>query len=1648
MQHQSQAFLTLSSFCQNYSPLNVKVALLTFFRVRFSDWTEIMILSYEYIQLISQALLHHLSIYKSPESSLSEGVIYFFKLLNPSYLLSFQQYDLLTPITLLFVFICTILKYILFVYIIFIATRGHKANSLLIILWRWTFRCQGRIIYFLTTSFWIKCIFTTSNKDFSILGMNSLALHTIAIMMVVLECMFSGFMETQFCYILPTKNFLSSKNYDTQHLIFIQKFLLQVIQLIFGLESYTGLWILKVVGLVLSLLRCRLYYRSLPLYKFQALIYQGGLLSIVACLNLTCLLQSLLSAASYHGADINFVIVTWIILSILSIKVSHGYLKHMLVKLTTRRTMGTPELCIHKIFATELLDKAHNLPNDRTKKYDWAYLLRVTEQTNLEAIFSVSKRKNLYEQASNKKEIKATYLEYLELLSNKFPRCTLVKLLLAKMYIKQFELYAKGIKIIADLHKKSWSRHCLSSLLLLHDTEKIMLANDNNNELILDLITYIRSKICIDRLKKEMIKQVKWRIKICNNVIGNISDIGEIFNCALSVYTSKMSIQNTIEGLPNILPDHYIEPLFLCCEYYRVLDYNWKYYKQYYNMCVQRYAKYEKHLRGTNLTEENLYQNKNVLLILSRRALDCGQILYASKSIQTLCGGKHEAYTKSHVSSLFTPSFQEFYSDYFKKILETGRLTNINKTVRAYLYHKDRHMVEVDFYIRVHPYLTQDLYLDMLIRPVPLTREYFLIKENGDIEITSKLIADTLGISSFLHKGSSAVNVKVLSAELARINQAFNIVNENQISQQIDKLDSQEQASEKREFDFPSRFSNYGTFTSSSTSLKTPMAYKKALELYNTCTTTGKKIGLSSIHTNKSQRGILSKTFSYRCKVEHISNGPTIMKLFTFEAVSGTEATQAHETNNNSLVRKDPILNEQEAINKREEENENGSVIASENLVDCNETGIKDILVSSWSPRKVPNDVERPSSPMSGNRERTEGLFISVGSERKTFLYRTNRLQESIFHSTEDMQKSPCSRNEQSLKIKQISESLSFSPSSQSMQEKNTYKAFQSAVSAKATLKSLKLFFFIFYGVILATLLSQIALKIIFDSTMNDLVLKKDMLNYAQLRSFYAAKVKANIRGDWLLISAALTKTTYPESTNLSVEQDFALIKILLTEMIHANQGMVRGLNFLEKDLRDVLFSRDIRIFGSYVDSLDTSYENVTNFQAVDQFNSALQAAFHLPKAISMASYHITTFIIINTVNDFFSKNNEIVTLFEKYVDKGRKYSEDSITLGLIINPLLLLWIVLVLAVIIWRQYRKEKYRMLAFTKLHPENIKIALASFEKFQQSLLKEESFEIKLRSAHLSRKFFIATNDILTTDNYHKNHNRQTVKYSQTRARYYRYFINVSLSIAVLMAITIWNFLSAKQATATIYRRQNQLQFANHLSTRAAISYDTYKELFVTNNTLYVERKPPLDTLTIVINEMKDMLEEIVDVFREEDANYDPDVKALLYNKNECQRYGNLYLTYCYFLVSVGQSTGLISVLALYQPMMYEKISVFINADKKTSSGLLVTGLVNNKYMAPSQGVLAAGAQLIVKVVDANLTKSISDANQKRKLMLFLFSASLIMVSLYIWFSVLQKLGQGDSDFRKVVQVLPPNVIMSSFILRSILKDSSSGLNMRQS
>jgi len=1029
----------------------------------------------------------------------------------------------------------------------------------------------------------------------------------------------------------------------------------------------------------------------------------------------------------------------------------------------------------------------------------------------------------------------------------------------------------------------------------------------------------------------------------------------------------------------------------------------------------------------------------------------------------------------------------------FKEIFEKGHNELTNEVIHAYLYHKEGYLVEADIFIRVHPYVSQNLYVDMFIRSRPSYEEALLVNEFGRIE------GATQGIHKFLelHQSSTTpLHIKQISDELNMLNNAYNVVRKKDEDENSPQSANHHLWGRKNSITGSAKLSANRILNSAKLktfvgTVEAAMDYHKALEMYNYYTSDTNQIHLSPLKLNQGFLGQdnqqQQQQCAFFCQVSSLKLRNSYYNLISLEKASPlvldkrkTKSIEIEDEGGSTSINTLNMQERQDNIDPLPSLHPHSLVpkesCLSDILRDNNNSNLQPKYLSLQvktsrfssefaalppssqrfslrnSPYSLPlqdttyntsrqNDFLDIISPTTSHRYLLKSSSSPTGRQKQrlpfSFPISNNEFDEAQNPSQSQSHNTRAKKEE--AKILKATGSVSSNQYSKISQISTVFRTFERAVNTKSYQKSFNFLCIFFYGVILATLACEILLKTILDDTMNNLIVKNNLLNYAQLRTYHTTKIENTARGSGLILAGALTPSQLTGADS-QLKGSILNLEPSLTALIEANEGIIHHLHSENSDIKEMLFQKDINIKGTVLDPTDTKASQwITSFQQVDVITYAMKYIIGLDPLASPEGGRAFSFLVSNTLNDFLAKNEEITQAFLASLNKQKDSLQTMINLSVIVLPLLLAGIVLLLSVIIYIQYTTEKHYLLAFLKLNPQMINSITENLKLFQKKLTNQEKFETELVPSLLYK-----LDRSTQFKHYHKKEFNQKIRYSDMKKRYVGYIFRVLFYMSLLILIVVINYIFIWKATQKIYRQQRQIQFANEISSTLSVTYVATVETFASNNTNKIMRQHPHDVWKAGVVETERIQSIIYKEFQLEDGDYDPEVKAILFEEVPCTRFTAAPYDSCKSLITLGQSTKMISALTLYQNWMQTKLLAYASVDKSAIGNLIGAALVNLSYLLGAFSVAAAEAQLVNEVINKSLEKSVDDLYDLGTNILIVFTLTLVAVSALIWFQILTKVKEVNNDFKKVLAVFPPNIILSSFLLKSFLNKTS---NMAQ-
>jgi len=1021
----------LKTFFQNHLTLKARISLLSSYNVKFPDWFEISVLIFEYLQLISQIVLFVPELYEASDNSfIIRIVIYACKLVNVSWLLSFTNTDSTTGSMIAIVLIFTVLKYLILLYVIAIAYLDLKGIQAISKTWRLIFKMQGRVLCYFIASFWVKTILAVKNDGFKLYDLGPDGATAVMSILWSVEYIFSFLIETQFCDVLPRKNFLSSKNFQLQLTTLSQKMIIHIFQLALGGTLKSRIWISAVFILIFSMSRIQRFFATLPLYRMQALLVQAKMDSIVLGFSIAYFFEAILLSSNYDEPSVKFVVVTGFILSLLLTIVSQGLLQECIVRLfSTKMAKNLPDLLLHKpILLKQLWKIEHQVPEE-SPKYHWTFL--ASRVMNQDIIFG-----NL--DCEIPEETNKVFLGYFEKLAMKFPKHKLTQLYFSNMGIKRMRISSKSLKSVSSIVRKPWSREYLSAIFLLCKFREILVKNSKESKGdCLEHDGYLRIQKHLTDLKEKIVNQAEMQISICRNILNDKCDIGDIFEKSQDVSRSRALIRREMKNISGQVPEYFVEFLLLCAQYFLVLEFSQSKYQRYCENYHIRYTKFKKYLISPDLSEENLYQNTNAFLILAGQGKDNGKVKYCSKSTEQVLGGDSQSYISSHMASLFLPSMQTYYHSNFQQMFENGdQIQLLNKVQTAFLCHKSGYMVKAQIFLQVHPNLNENIFLSMIIRSTSILTEYLILKENGEIEGATKRVFKQLGMNTI--GATSSINIKHISEELALVNEAFNMIYGGNSGNKVHAMNLDKSLNLKSPNKMgPNIFLNHD----------------QALEICEFYLNEGREMELKPLNPVNSLSPDKEVRHMYQCNVSMFSFQDTSMKLVKLSRASRKTKLVPEDILPSARNFKFRAKNQEPLSTERYEETD-GEYETPASSLRMKKTLATDAgLLSTISPRS-------PMIPLLATARKSDPLFFTECKASKE--------EDELSDNRTEFSKAEGTNQQEGENLADFLSvtSMTFKKS----QEKAVYRAYRSRIIQKSYSNSFKFLCLAFYGVIFIVL--------------------------------------------------------------------------------------------------------------------------------------------------------------------------------------------------------------------------------------------------------------------------------------------------------------------------------------------------------------------------------------------------------------------------------------------------------------------------------------------------------------------------------------------------------------------------------------------------
>ena len=1593
--------------------IKTKLAVFSLYQAAFPELVEYILLSIEYAQFISITLLltRHLYNLREPESSFfMETVFWFAKLLNFGYFFENSiNMDLFLTIFIIMI-LWTVMCSVLFIYSFISGFMESTRSTVLFSIWSWIAKFHTQLILFEAMSFAVVTTIVIRNQNLIITPAAReiyISLHNFLLSLGYTSALY---VVTHSHSILPSKNLLASTSCIPQVLLTTQKFSLTVFYLFLGPNSLTSLLIMSTINLCFSLSISYFYFTRLPDYNPKGIRHRVLLIAVATLLSIVFFIRAIVLAVTVNNFGIESTFFIWIILAPLAVKVSRTYVRRAYsraVKLPPQET--SPSSFIHKLVAINDIMKTRKTPGFGNKVIDEMYLHYKSLEKNYETILGV-KDQQVPEEGLTKTFVDRMIILYLEDLSTKFPKDSFLKLYIAYFYSKKLKNYGRALRVIGQLElSPSPYRNVVSTLILKNEIQSIMKKQHTLSSSSINLLDYVRSMIAVSKLKEKIIKQAELQTKLYKEYVHSSPSLSKLLDWSLKISQYREDIQEETTVISKIAPESYLKPYMILMPYHLIMNHSNIAYLDMGKALETKYRKHQRSFKKDSLDEANMYHPDNLFLIVSGRKETAGKIFYCSKSSERTLSWNPRLLNGKHISCLTSPNWKSSFVDKINEFLYSGDQGLLRNTSRHFVMSRSGYIVQMDSCFDIHPFMQLGFCINILMRPVPIAMDYIIFYEDGKIESFTREIGERLGLLRLMRSDNKRdINIKQISPELERVNSIFNLVGSLNLND-----DSESKPS-----------NNHKT--------------REALRIYREYSTTGKMILFTVIDSEEaSDEEDNNKSLVYNCRIKSPWRGDSQLKLCILSSIS-------HKQNNimkkeNLLIRDKNLVDD--SLNNDSDAKTKLDLISSGDFDTENEIEEEpEPTVKNISLGLVPSPLihlENAEQRYNANRILNgDPLYDSAPSSRRNLL----SFKRSFIAGRQSTSPLGLKRINYLKKNSQKKAAIILEAEGSIDSQKSQYKGNNSSNSLyqkTMTNKTYPRYFnvcFVYFCLVMAILaVVEFYTKSALATSIVTIYESKKALETSETRSLLLLQTAYLIH---LAINLSTVNATVlsPSSSNLNTSKE---ILRNLDDISNINQMLIITTESLDTSERRNMFNANVEICTQSSNYTDPNCILLNIFQAIDQTLGSFYKIMNTYEDDPMRKSNLVRSAMNNSLNDVAVRSEDKSLIFLNSVNNMNKSSKRVIinALGNAAGSLIVVCLTFICIIIV--QYRLKKSNMAAFTRLDHSSVDMISQRVVKFKESLEKESY----LRNGIDQQTYQEFSSEWLKMRDKSVSKSHVHTKEPDSSGLFRRHFLFLLRLIIImfsLLGLSAINYLLALKNVESIYNSLDQIYMSYSTNRKIQLSFTTLYDLVAYNDTIMVHNHKASDQLTYNLEQFQNIRDTVTSRFwNRESITYTSIIQSLLFG-NPCS---DILKLSAECVQSQGQSTAknLMSLLSSIESEERDIYSSYMQSNKSEEDcqGLVIK---TDQFIASYTPILKLLQKTINDALEQSFEESISKSKHMNKVIGIVLYVAIILNTVLAWKFVFKPVRESTNNFKKVLQVFPPELVLSNFLLKKYLQGIS--------
>ena len=372
----------------------------------------------------------------------------------------------------------------------------------------------------------------------------------------------------------------------------------------------------------------------------------------------------------------------------------------------------------------------------------------------------------------------------LEILS-RYPKTLLVQINLAYSHSKFEDLYIVANNMLEDVISKGPGFHTQISLnmIRLELQKKLMVqasqkAEDEQASDGLNVSNYIVNQELHEEMKNSIKEQTKLQINFWNEFLSSRSDMLKLLNLALKVDDQKRAVKKLWNNLLKIRSKSFLPPLIVYGMYSSLINNNPMEGEKYLERSREDLKKLKKTFKMNELSNQTIFSEKTVQIIMSGLRSKLGRIVGCSSNISNFYGWQASEMKDKPVAFLMPPFYRQRHDSYLLEHFNTGKTKTLNTTEIVPVKRSNGYIHPTWLHTKVSPVMKNGIFYVGLLRPCKSRQRMVLVRKDGKIDDMSLGFARDMNLSG--KESQIECDIFTLCPEFRQINEAFNVIAERQ----------------------------------------------------------------------------------------------------------------------------------------------------------------------------------------------------------------------------------------------------------------------------------------------------------------------------------------------------------------------------------------------------------------------------------------------------------------------------------------------------------------------------------------------------------------------------------------------------------------------------------------------------------------------------------------------------------------------------------------------------------------------------------------------------------------------------------------------------------------------------------------------------